>query len=432
VPPPAPPGPRKSGWRWVRRGLALVVLLAIGAGGVYAHLAVPVPPVPHVTVSLIANIEQIREAATAQAAALVRGDQDGWLAPVESGLRDKFQKRYDILHALKVITLAETVAADPSTEDDDLATLHTTVRYGYCAVVDPCPTGPPRASGDFPKTEGYLADVVWERRVDGYVITDYHQVNDRTGYVPQPWLDVDMTTMSGDKATVFALASEDKDLIKSVFDQAEAAAGVADQYATDKVPARYVVYIAPPAQWRSWFGGMDSDTDVLGYALSTSETSEVVVLNRDNIETNEMAHVLRHEFGHVSTLLGTDRNSGSIGHFWVEGIAELVAQNGDPISSYLSIDYLRGYLRSGLFTGDLDNMDTTYWNTDRSGVVYVMGFMTWQCINDTYGHAKVIDLARQLFRGPAKNIDEAAQSALGTPWSVLEPTCVSYIRSHVS
>jgi hypothetical protein len=415
----------------VRRGLAVVVLLAIGAGGVFAHLTVPVPPVAHVTLSLIANIEQVRTAATAQAEALVKGDKDGWLAPVEEGLRDKFQKRYDVLHALKVISLAETVAADPSTEDDDLATLHTTVRYGYCAMVDPCPAGPARASREFPKTEGYLADVVWERRVDGYVITDYEQLKDGNAYVPQPWLDADMTTMTGAKTTVFALASESKDLVQSVFDEAEAAAAIADQYATDKVPARYVVYIAPPAQWRTWFGGMDSDTDVLGYALSTSQTSEVVVLNRDNIQTDEMVTVLRHEFGHVSTLLGAERGSGTIGHFWVEGIAELIAQNGAPVSSYISIDYVRGYLRSGLFTGDLDNLESTYWNTDRSGVVYVIGYLTWQCINDSYGHAKVVELAKQLFRGPSNGIREAAPAVLGVSWDSLESACASFIRSAV-
>jgi hypothetical protein len=411
-----------------------MLLLVVAVGGLVAYAVVPKPPVPHVTLSLIANIEQIREAAASQAAALVKGDEDGWLAPVEPGLRDGFQKRYDVLHALKVITLAETVSSDPSAEDDDLATLHTTVRYGYCAMTDPCPAGPARASGVFPQTEGYQADVVWERRVDGYVITDFEQLKDRnaTAFVVQPWFDADLITMTGAKTTVFAVPSENKDLVKSVSDEAEAAAAIADTYSTDKVPVRYVVYIAPPAQWRSWFGGVDSETDVLGYAVSTSQTSSVVVLNRDNIQTDEMIHVLRHEFGHVSTLLGTDRGSTAIGHFWVEGIAELIAQNGDPISSYISIDYARGYLRSGLFTGDLDNMDATYWNTDRSGVVYVMGFLTWQCISDSYGHDKVVALAKQLFRGPAKTIDEATQAALGTSWSELEPACVSYIRSHVS
>jgi hypothetical protein len=415
----------------VRRTLAAVVLVAIAAGGVFAYLRVPVPPVAHVTVSLIANIDQIRETAATQAKALVAGDKDGWLAPVDQSLKDNFSSRYEVLHALKVITLAETVAPAPSAEDHDLATLHTTVRYDYCAMMDPCPTGPPRATREFPQTEGFLADVTWERTVDGYVITAYKAVNDRNAYVPQPWYDTQLTTMTGTKATVFALPGENKDLIKQVFDQAEASAAIADTYATDKAPARYVVYIAPPTQWRSWFGGMNDDTDVLGYAVSTSQTSSVVVLNRDNIEPNEMTHVLTHEFGHVSTLLGTERGSGSIGHFWVEGIAELIAQNGAPISSYISIDYARGYLRSGLFTGDLDNMDATYWNTDRSGVVYVMGFLTWACINDKFGHQKVVDLAKQLFRGPANGIRDAAPTVLGVSWDTLEPQCASWIRSAV-
>lgn len=430
----SPSVPRKSPWRWVRRGLAVMLLLAITVGGLVAYVAIPTAPVPHMALSLIANIEQIRQTAASQADALVKGDKDGWLAPVDPNLRDNFQKRYDVLHALKVITLAETVSPDPSTEDEDAATLHTTVRYGYCAMIDPCPAGPARASRDFPQTEGYQADVVWERRVDGYVITEFEQLKERdaTAFVAQPWFDADLVSRTGAKTTVFAVPSESQDLIASVSDEAEAAAAIADTYATDKVPMRYVVYIAPPAQWRTWFGGMDSETDVLGYAVSTSQTSSVVVLNRDNIQTDEMIHVLRHEFGHVSTLLGADRGSNGIGHFWVEGLAELVAQNGDPISSYISIDYARGYLRSGLFTGDLDNMDASYWNTDRSGVVYVMGFLTWQCIQDTYGHDKVVALAKQLFRGPAKDINEAAQTALGTSWAELEPACVSYIRSHVS
>jgi hypothetical protein len=142
--------------------------------------------------------------------------------------------------------------------------------------------------------------------------------------------------------------------------------------------------------------------------------------------------VLRHEFGHVATLLAAERNSNTIGHFWVEGIAELVGQNGASIPSYISIDYARGFLRSGLFNNDLDSLDATYWNTDRSGVVYVMGYLTWQCIQDSYGHDKVVALARELFRGPSKTIEEAAPAVLGTSWGALESACVAYIRDNVS
>ena len=69
------------------------------------------------------------------------------------------------------------------------------------------------------------------------------------------------------------------------------------------------------------------------------------------------------------------------------------------------------------------------WSRGDTGPVYSLGYLTWRYIDDTYGRAKTIALATELFRTLGTTVDDAMRTALGTSWSEVAPACVAYIRN---
>jgi hypothetical protein len=109
----------------------------------------------------------------------------------------------------------------------------------------------------------------------------------------------------------------------------EAAAAIA-RFVRWTQPTRYVICLAGPDEWGRWYGPLDR-TEVLGIAVQVGQTASPVVLNYTAIEPGELSYVLRHELGHVNTLLGA-RYPG-LRDVLVEGIAEYMPTTDGPSRS---------------------------------------------------------------------------------------------------
>jgi hypothetical protein len=224
------------------------------------------------------------------------------------------------------------------------------------------------------------------------------------------------------------LASELPDAVL----QAEAAARNADKYdqlAGWEHPTQYVVYLADPAQWRTWFGGagVGAQRDVLGYENADSRSSSVVVLNMAAIRASgeSIEAVMRHEFGHVVSLLGADyRDDTAI----TEGIAEYVEEDGRPIAQYEQLPAVADYLRSHRWNGDPSQLDQyIYVNNENSNAAYGIGYLTLRCLASRYGQTTMFDFVTATLHDGQID-DDAAPTVFGRSWKQVYGGCESYVR----
>jgi hypothetical protein len=251
------------------------------------------------------------------------------------------------------------------------------------------------------------------------------------GPVDLPWLNTALTVRNGSR-TVVAASSSLAGRVPSAVAAAESAAVVADRYAHWFKPNRYVVYLANPTEWNTWFGRSPrtDSRETLGVAVQTSQTSEMVMINMTLVDEDResLTDVLRHKFGHVVTLLGRgDPDFGA--SLLVEGIADYIEEDGRPIGSYPRLDVFRYYVRSGRWNGDLDRAEELFdGDLTRRNVGYALGYLTWRCIADRYGTVKMLDIAGDaLFDTPSRY----AKPDLGEAWVDVKRACASYIRAAV-
>jgi hypothetical protein len=302
------------------------------------------------------------------------------------------------------------------------------VGYAYCIQLPACPT---TDSGSGLTAETFFTHLIFTRRGDHIVISTFELVAAPSGGLGRaPWLDARLEFITGKRATVIASADL-KNRMPAALAAADAAASVADRFAEWIWPARYIVYLANPAEWSAWIARSPNTDNVVAYAAAPSTSSEAVVVNMAVQDTNadSLVSVLRHEFGHVVTLLGVNRNRVTAPRLFVEGIAEYIAEDGLPLSAYLPLSIARRFIHSGRWNGDLDSVEELF-RSDRLEDVeaaYAMGMLTWRCISDRYGRPKLLDFAEQMLR-KAADTDTAATIGLGEPWSKVNAACAPYLR----
>lgn len=367
-----------------------------------------------------------------QASALVAGDEAGWLAAVDPSnptLVAQYRDLYDRLHNLRVIGLAHTATVDPARRNV------ATVSYGICAQTPTCPAPHPETDELYrlPPAELYRTTVTW-RPVDPHhnLIVGFEPLPPDPRNPTQPLLmGPPLTSMRGQRVLILSgpdLASELPDAVL----QAEAAARNADKYdqlAGWEHPTQYVVYLADPAQWRTWFGGagVGAQRDVLGYENADSRSSSVVVLNMAAIRASgeSIEAVMRHEFGHVVSPLGADyRDDTAI----TEGIAEYVEEDGRPIAQYEQLPAVADYLRSHRWNGDPSQLDQyIYVNNENSNAAYGIGYLTLRCLASQYGQTTMFDFVTATLHDGQID-DDAAPKVFGRSWKQVYGGCESYVR----
>jgi hypothetical protein len=369
---------------------------------------------------------------TSQAEAVARGDEDGWLAPVDAGQPDlvaRYRELFRSMRAIGVVTLTPIITAS------DVADLGPSPRvvlvgYAFCIQVTACPTTGLGGSGQ--PTETFFVQLTVTQQDKRAVIRKFDLLPvPSNGLGRAPWVDQPLVFRSGARVTVVAPASLQSRLPAAVAD-ADAAAAVADRFAQWVWPVRYIVYLAGPDEWKSWIAGYPTDTNVVAYAAAASTSSDVVVVNvaLQDTDANPLRYVLQHELGHVATLLGVSRNQVTAPQLFIEGIAEYIAEDGRPLREYLALPAARRYIHSGRWDGDLDSVELLFrsGNADDVEAAYGMGMLTMRCIADRYGRDKLLALVGKVLRESARAAD-AAPSTLGDPWATVRAACATDLRN---
>ncbi len=389
-----------------------------GAGVVQAPAArahSPRPGDPAVTRHAWARA-QIQTVLDQQAKALLRGDQTGFLAPADpaaSALLDTLRRRFTALRAMNIAGWTETLAADPSPVDGGW---QASVKIGYCfgepgctPVAIPVPTrwaetgGPPRLV-EFGASGG-------------------------PDLGPRPWEVTELRVAIGSRVVV-AAPPRYAGRVPALLEAAEEAAAVTDRYARWATPpGRYLVFLAGPDEWTSWYGVHQADW-VAGYAMPITERDTEIVLNGQRVNGGEVVDTLRHEFTHVVALAGVTRDYS--GQWWlVEGIAEYVRMVGRPLRDYELLNASRRYVRQGNPT-DLASLaePPADASTEDASARYGVAFLTVRRLAERFGEDKMLQFFEAVVRQGAPAAD-VSTTIFGTDWAEIIHDCAAYVKRNL-
>ena len=352
-----------------------------------------------------------------QAAALLRGDEQGFVAPVDPSaapLADVLRRRFTALRAMDVAGWTETLAADPApTEGGWVAT----VKIGYCFGVVGCQPVTIPVATRWVETAAQPALVEFGTSV-------------AADFGPRPWEVTELRVAVGAR-TIVAAPPRYAGRVPALLQAAEEAAAVTDRYARwGAPPGRYLVYLAGPDEWGAWYGVKQSEW-VAGYAMPITDHDTEIVLNAQRVTGTEVVDTLRHEFTHVVTL--ADAHHDYSGQWWlVEGIAEYVRMVGRPLKEYELLNASRRYVRKGSRTDVASLAEPAAGSSteDASGR-YGVAFLTVRRLAERFGEERMLLFFQKVVREgvPAA---EASVSVFGADWDAVTKDCAAYVKKNLS
>ncbi|MGI5213192.1 hypothetical protein [Plantactinospora sp. CA-290183] len=361
--------------------------------------------------------ERMTELLGRQSAALLRGDEAGYLAvadPAAAGggeLARELRRQFRSLRAMRVTQWRVELRGQPVRMEKPgqwqaLFTVH------HCFVTPDC------APAALTVTTRW-ADAAGQPRL---VAIEPSTADDR----PRPWEASDLVVSVGERVLV-ATTRTYRQRLPELLAQAERAAGVADRYAVDgSPPERYRVFYAGPAEWTRWYGG-DRPEWTAGYAVTVGADQYDVVLNSKGLDDSQLDELLRHELTHAASLPGAKQAGGDA--WWlIEGVAENAAAGGRPVDRYESLSEVARVLADGDWNGELDDVlpavDAPDWQVAGT---YGIGYLAVRHLVDRYGEPDVLEFFAQVVH-EGRPEDEAARQVFGTSWSTLHDDCVAYVR----
>ncbi|MEV6489108.1 hypothetical protein AB0M20_10835 [Actinoplanes sp. NPDC051633] len=383
-----------------------------------------------------------------QAAALLNGDEQGWMAPVDPKqpqLQAYYRRLYTNLRGLQVTYVNYRYAG--SADLPARATSGTINLYlGFC-FTDSCE--PPRGAVlNYPKI---TQSVTWAWNGKHWIITKAGPGSQREQIQPTPWEDTDLVFAQGRRITV-AAARGGKYQPGKLVTAADRAARHADTYAAAmRNPQRhYRVYLADERQWKRWFRP-SIRSGVIGYALPLQDIDTEVVLRMASLGSPaKFSEVLRHELGHVVTLSGTDRRSDYLydGDMWLtEGIAEYIAHAPKPAATSDRRASTAVVVRSRFRprTMVFEPLDDKIESGRVTDAYYGLGHFAVDCMATVYGEAKMLEFFRLHIRGAPRDpgvfdplgtrgkldYDQASRRTFGTGFRTVDKTCVTWIRRQI-
>ncbi|WP_199515281.1 hypothetical protein [Nucisporomicrobium flavum] len=391
----APPHRRK---RW----LAAIAVLTVLVGGVSI---VALSRTRAAAARAQAVQRTIRATLEEQGAALLRGDEAGWLRAADPSLVPQLRRLYANLHGFEVSAWLPRTA--PPTGGGQSWSAEVQVRV--CFARTAC-----RRTADsyVPHDEVITARTRWRLAGGRAVLTGFDQVGP-AGAVP--WKQ-DALRFAGGTRTVVA-APHDGTQPAAWLPAAENAARAADRFATAAHrPGRYLIYLADPDDWDAAIGG---DHEAAGFVDRTSEQTAFAVMDASGAPDERL---LAHELGHIATLLGT---LGGHDTWAIEGMAEYIAYGGIPVAAYPRLADARRHVARTAWTGRLD-LPWSAEAADRSGL-YAMAYLAVRCLGATYGDRKLAAFFTLLVH--EGRTPDLAAPVFGVPWDRVQDACEPKIRA---
>ncbi|MFI7541625.1 hypothetical protein [Actinoplanes sp. NPDC049599] len=393
---PAPPPRRTDRW------LVLFGVLTVLCAGVFVAGAAR----NRVTAGRMQQADRtIRATLDRQGAALLRGDRSGWLSDVDPALSGELTTLYANLRGLHVsgwlprtrkIRTGQRWSAD--------------IQIRVCFSTPTCTRTPETY---VPAGDVISARTEWTVTGNRATLRVFDQIGP-DGSVP--WKRTALTFATGRRVVVAAPKDAKNPRPEAWLPAAERAAQVADRYAvTEPRPGRYVVFLAGERHWREAVG---EDREAAAFVDRTSEQTAFAIIDATALGADPTdERLLRHEFGHIATLLGTLDNRDE----WIiEGMAEYIAYTGAAVRSYELVEDARWHVTHKAWTGRLD-LEWSTEPTERFGY-YAMAFLAMRCLGETYGEAKLLSFFTRVAR-EGEPPAEAAAEALGRPWDEVQSAC---------
>ncbi|WP_406109311.1 hypothetical protein [Micromonospora globbae] len=359
---------------------------------------------------------RIADALRRQSAALLAGDQAGFLAVADPAAHADLRRRFTALRALGVTTWRAEVTGLPTPVTDRPGEWRTLVRYQYCFVAPGCRPSP------------VLAGTRW--REDGQqprLVAVEESKSAETG--TRPWEISELVAATGAR-TLVATTPALRGRLPALLAQAEAAAKIADRYTLDgSPPDRYRIFYAGRTEWERWYGG-GRPTWTGGYAVTVGGGHHEIVLNAEGTTDDGIDDLLRHELTHAASL--PDGGYPGKTTWWlVEGLAEYVAANGQATNRYEGLSQVRRLIQSG-WNGRLEELaPADDAPAERVAGSYGLGYLAVRHLVDRFGEQRLLAFFDAVVHDRTA-VERASAQVFGESWSVLHEQCVAYVRTLIS
>lgn len=362
------------------------------------------------------------------AAALLSGDEAGWLAAVDTPLKARYRNMFRSLRALDVTRFTyETGVGQPVKGDPAAVTFRAEVKY--CLGPDMCPAQP----GSDWQGPAHIEQRLTMRRAGGrYVISVVAPGPSDDPRRPAPWENGELVALRGTRVTLFAAPSQRRYLTQ-VLPIAEAAAKADDRFAAliGTQQSRYRIYLAGEAQWRSWYGGEEDDW-AIGLAIPLNMHGIDVMLRMKKLEDNPvmLRVALQHELGHVVTLTGAYRADAAEDTWLSEGIAEYIGWSPTSAGKTLRRFSVRWALNRKAATSMIPAQPGPDAGSRAGDAFYGLSHLAVACMARKYGERKLFAFVR-LVLAQDNELDQAARDAYGVPFATVDRACVTWVRQQV-
>lgn len=409
--------------------LILVAVLAITTIGVLVrrpHSPPPGTPAEAAVPSAVPTpVELMQALLKAQTAALLRGDERGWLAVVDPGqpkLRAQYRTLYRSLRALGVSQF-EYHPGLPPVIVKGVATVN--VDIAFCFSMAVCPA--------YPSSAPVIRQTLKFAPIHGrYRISRLQKSTDPSHLQPTPWESGELVFAQGKRVTVAGPPSEAKHLWQ-VVQIADQAAVTVDRFAVyvGNPQQRYRVYLADDKVWRTWYGG-ENDKFAIGVEVALNQGGADVVLKMSKLgDRKELAGTIQHELGHVATAAGSHESGAFVyqkNEWLTEGIAEYIEWSPRGATASWRRDSVRLVVRGRHPPKSIVAEPLGAKAGARSvDAFYGLGHFAADCMAHLYGQRKLFDFVRRRLRD-GEDLDLAARQAYGKPFATVDKTCVAWIR----
>jgi hypothetical protein len=402
------------GLPYLRISIAAALVLLVGSLGLLGLSRRPAPARPAGLSPQVRADQAIHATLRRQSAALLGGDEQGWLRDVDPPLAGELRRLYANLRGLQVSGWVPKPATVTGTGQTGPA-WHTDTRIRVCFAGPTCTR---EHSAD-----SLTAKTTWRVTDDRDILSVFSWDGERARPSrPTPWERDTLTFAAGDRVIVAAPSGGMRPA--GWLPAAERAAVVADRYTlAEPRVGKYLVFLAGRREWKTWFSAF-TDREVLGYALRPSETSAFIVIDTTRVRTDAHGEtVLRHEMGHIATRFGP---STRVGEWATEGMAEYVAWAGRPVTAYDRTADARLLTAKIKWAGRLD-LEWSPTPTYRSGY-YAMGFFAMRCLGETYGEPELLDFFDAMAHG-GRSPAQASEQSFQTPWETAQAACIPIIKT---
>ena len=377
-------------------------------------------PTPSASATHTNDPANLQDMLNTESAALLAGNEKGWLAPVASSAKStitEYERIYHNMRAMHVTLWGQiAISSDPLTTTTAKVPLH----VEYCVNVPSC--------DDTLAT--WIIDV---RLISGKAtIVGYSMAKADNDFAvtPLPWQVATLTVATGPRVVVAASGNEASH-VKSTLPIVKKAAAVADRFALWGKPAVYIIYLADHTEFSKWFSSDASYHRIIGLTMSLSRHDlEVTVVLPDASRYSGpggLADTIQHEMGHVATLQNEPYDIPN--NSFEEGIADYCATVGHPSWESGTLAATRQYIRSGKWSHQIYlTKEIMSSNVITANAAYGIGYLGMKYLAKTYGQDKMLAFFGDVIH-TEETLDDASENVFDTPWKTVNAAAVKYVEA---